>query len=233
MRKLRSLLTYSNVMATIAVFIALGGTSYAVATNSIGSRQIKNNSIRSGDIRDNSLIGTDVRDNSLTGKDIAESSLGKVGSAANADKATNATSAGNAGSLGGTPAAGYQRFGSTLPSGQSESGDYGIRAANSGTTGFLDTTITFATPLASAIPAAKVVFTTASSATHCPGVGQAEAGYLCIYENSSAAVMNPPDIQSFEGPTVQLGAGRFGFDMEWSVSGTSAYSIGSWTVTAA
>jgi hypothetical protein len=79
MHTLRSLLTYSNVMATVAVFIALGGTSYAVATNSISSRQVKNNSIR----------GVDIRDDSVTGKDIRESSLAKVGSAAKADSATS------------------------------------------------------------------------------------------------------------------------------------------------
>jgi hypothetical protein len=37
-------------MATIAVFVALGGTSYAVATGSIDSREIKNGTIRTKDI---------------------------------------------------------------------------------------------------------------------------------------------------------------------------------------
>lgn len=40
---LRRRFTYANVMATIAVSIALGDSSYAVATGSIGSRQLKNN----------------------------------------------------------------------------------------------------------------------------------------------------------------------------------------------
>jgi hypothetical protein len=46
--KLRSP-TYANVVASIALFIALGGTSYGLATGSIGSREIKNNSVRSDD----------------------------------------------------------------------------------------------------------------------------------------------------------------------------------------
>ena len=33
----RPQLSYANVMSTIAVFIALGGTSYAVARNSVGN----------------------------------------------------------------------------------------------------------------------------------------------------------------------------------------------------
>jgi hypothetical protein len=91
--KLRSQMTYANVMATIAVFIALGGSSYAALH--VGSTQIVDNSIRSKDIRDNGLRGrdvrtgtirsSDVRDDSLTGGDVLESSLGTVPSASNVD----------------------------------------------------------------------------------------------------------------------------------------------------
>lgn len=96
MVRLRSIgqrLTYANVVATIALFIALGGTGYAVAT--IGSKQIRNNSIRSVDVRDNKLTSRDIRRRSLSGTDfganriggnaIKESTLGQVPSAARAD----------------------------------------------------------------------------------------------------------------------------------------------------
>jgi hypothetical protein len=62
-------MTYANVMATVAVFVALGGTSYAVATGSIDSREIKNNTVRSKDIRNNEIGSKDVRDRSLLAKD--------------------------------------------------------------------------------------------------------------------------------------------------------------------
>jgi hypothetical protein len=98
--KLRSRLSYANVVASIALFIALGGTSYAVATGSIDSREIKNNSVRSADVRNKSLTGADVRNNrltgadirndSLTGGDVLESSLGRVPSADAADRANTA-----------------------------------------------------------------------------------------------------------------------------------------------
>lgn len=45
MGRLRGKLTYANVMATIAVFIALGGASYAATqlpANSVGTKQLKN-----------------------------------------------------------------------------------------------------------------------------------------------------------------------------------------------
>ena len=36
---MRKHLTFANVTSLLALFIALGGTSYAVATNSIGTRR--------------------------------------------------------------------------------------------------------------------------------------------------------------------------------------------------
>lgn len=49
----RPRITYANVMATIAVFIALGGTSYAVSKlprNSVGTEQVRDRSLRSEDL---------------------------------------------------------------------------------------------------------------------------------------------------------------------------------------
>jgi hypothetical protein len=56
--KLRSRLTYANVMATIAVFLALGGASYAAISlprNSVGPRQLKANAVSSPKVKDGSL----------------------------------------------------------------------------------------------------------------------------------------------------------------------------------
>ncbi len=100
------------VIACIALFVSLGGVSYAVATGSIDSRELRNNTIRSGDVRNNTLRTQDIRNNevrgfdvrnssiqgrdvafnTLTGADIAESSLGKVPSATSADSAATVSS---------------------------------------------------------------------------------------------------------------------------------------------
>ena len=61
-------------MSTLAVFIALGGSSYAVTH--IGSRDIANNSIRGKDVRNRSLTERDLKRNTLTGRSIRESRLG-------------------------------------------------------------------------------------------------------------------------------------------------------------
>jgi hypothetical protein len=72
--RLRRHFTYANVMATLAVFIALGGSSYA-ALNLTGR-----------DIKDGSLTNRELKRNTLGGTRIKESRLGKVRSARNADR---------------------------------------------------------------------------------------------------------------------------------------------------
>ena len=73
--KLRSRLTYANVVASIALFIALGGTSYGLATGSIGSREIKTNGVRSADIRNNDVRGKDIRNGTIRSRDVGNGGL--------------------------------------------------------------------------------------------------------------------------------------------------------------
>jgi hypothetical protein len=67
LKRIRSRITYGNVVATLALFVALGGTSYAVTK--IGSKEIRNNSVRSKDIRNNDVRSRDIRNHSLLAKD--------------------------------------------------------------------------------------------------------------------------------------------------------------------
>jgi hypothetical protein len=68
---MRSRLSYANVMATLAMFIALGGSSYAAITitgknvkdSSLTGRDIKNNSVRSADVA--GLRATDFKTGQL------------------------------------------------------------------------------------------------------------------------------------------------------------------------
>ena len=71
--KLRPRSAY-DVMAALSLFIVLGGTSYAVSTGSIDSREIKNNTVRSKDIRNNQVRSKDVR-RSLLKKDFKPGQL--------------------------------------------------------------------------------------------------------------------------------------------------------------
>jgi hypothetical protein len=56
-------LSYANVMSTLAVFIALGGSSYAAY--SINGNAIKNRSIAGLKLRHNTLTGTQIRESAL------------------------------------------------------------------------------------------------------------------------------------------------------------------------
>jgi hypothetical protein len=75
LRKLRSHLSYANLVASLALFIALGGTSYGLATGSIGSSEIKNNSVRTKDVRNNDLRGRDIRNGTIGSADVQDGAL--------------------------------------------------------------------------------------------------------------------------------------------------------------
>lgn len=71
--KRRIRLTYSNVVASIALFAALGGTSYAAIT--VTGAQVRDNSLSGRDVRNSSLTGRDVRDQSLLAQDFKQGQL--------------------------------------------------------------------------------------------------------------------------------------------------------------
>ena len=86
MRKLfNSRPSVATVLSLIALFAALGGTSYAAAT--ISGKQVKNGT----------LTGADIKNNSVGGADVKESKLGQVPSAAKALQADKATRPGDPG----------------------------------------------------------------------------------------------------------------------------------------
>jgi hypothetical protein len=71
---IRRHLSYANVTATLAVFVAVGGGAYAVTT--VNSRDIANNSVRSVDLKDRKAVRrVDVKRNALTGRQISEKGL--------------------------------------------------------------------------------------------------------------------------------------------------------------
>jgi hypothetical protein len=87
------------VVALLALFIALAGTSYAaikLPANSVGTKQLKANAVTSKKIKHGAVNGSKVLANSLTGSNIKEATLAKVPAAVAADRATSATSATNA-----------------------------------------------------------------------------------------------------------------------------------------
>jgi hypothetical protein len=107
--------SHATVVAYVALFLALGGTTYAAValpSNSVGTKQLQSSAV----------TGAKVKANTLTGKQIKESTLGQVPSAKSASHAASATTATtaatattagtaatatNASELGGQPASSY------------------------------------------------------------------------------------------------------------------------------
>jgi hypothetical protein len=100
------------IVALIALFVALGGSTYAaiklpkgsvgskqLRKNAVTSKKIKNGQVKGADIASGAVTGAKIKDGSLGGGDVAESALGKVPAAGNAD------------TLGGLPAGAFAREG--------------------------------------------------------------------------------------------------------------------------
>jgi hypothetical protein len=122
------------IVALLALFVALGGSSYAavkisardIQRGAVGTRAIANDSVRSADIHNATVSGADVADNSLTNADIDNTNLSaqtaesantatrattatSANTATNATNATNATSADNADTLDGLDSTDFTR----------------------------------------------------------------------------------------------------------------------------
>jgi hypothetical protein len=57
-------------VALVALFVSLGGVSYAVTAGSIGSRELRDGSVQGQDVKNSTLRGRDIRDGSLQGREI-------------------------------------------------------------------------------------------------------------------------------------------------------------------
>lgn len=98
MKKIRKRLTFANVMASIAVFLVLGGAS-AVAAKKIGSNELKSNSVTTAKIKKNAVTAAKIKKNAVTtaklkngavtGAKVDLGSLGTVPSASTANVASS------------------------------------------------------------------------------------------------------------------------------------------------
>ena len=98
--KLVSRLTYANVAATLALFLALGGVSYAAAVrlpaNSVGAKQLRRNAVRATKIKNHAVTATKIARNAVTGFHVDENTLAPVPEAGRADSADSARTAAEA-----------------------------------------------------------------------------------------------------------------------------------------
>lgn len=79
MKRFKKHMTYANVMSTIAVFFAIGGTTAFAASqlakNSVGSKQLKKNAVTAQKIKKNAVTGVKIKKNAVTGAKIKNNSV--------------------------------------------------------------------------------------------------------------------------------------------------------------
>ena len=94
------------VVSLIALFVALGGTSYAaihLPKNSVGAKQLKNNAVVTKKIKNNAIRTNKIKDGAVTAAKINPAGL----TVPDATHATSATSAAPSGAAGGALAGTY------------------------------------------------------------------------------------------------------------------------------
>ena len=88
LKPLQGKLTYANVVATLALFIAIGGASAFAASqlgkNTVGPKQLKKNAVTTAKIKNEAVSAGKVKKGTLTGTQINVSTLGTVPSAMSA-----------------------------------------------------------------------------------------------------------------------------------------------------
>lgn len=79
MNRLRSKLTYSNVISTLCLFLLLGGgTAFAanqLAKKSVGTKQLKNNAVTAAKIKKNAVTSAKIKKGAVSGSKIKGGSV--------------------------------------------------------------------------------------------------------------------------------------------------------------
>ena len=165
----RGRLSYANVVATLALFLAIGGGTFAVASalkkNSVKSKQIKNGKVKNVDLADDAVDAAKVADGSLLSADFAAGQLPK-------------------GPKGDTGPAGRSALGA-LHNGETIRGVWAVQGQ--GGSGGIDTEgVTFPIPAPIPVDSFHVVFAGGDTVSggSCTGTAaspSAPAGFVCIY----------------------------------------------------
>jgi hypothetical protein len=209
-RWIRAHLTYANVVATFALVLAMSGGALAATHYLINStKQINPKVLRQ-------LRGH-------TGRTGPPGPPG-VGSQGVEGPAGQRGTRGDPGPPGLSALA-------TLPPGQSESGTFGVRADHSEVKDKIADTVSYSVPLGESASKMHVVFTKTTGTEHCSGPGNADKGYLCIYETEAHGV-GPGHVFGFEASEEAEVTGRHGFTLQWEATETPAFVFGTYTVTA-
>lgn len=226
MKRLFGSTRYANVVATMALFVALGGTSYAaivLPANSVGTREIKRNAVTGSDIKREAVTTDKVKDGSLTGKDFKAGELptgapGATGATGATGPAGPAGAKGDTGAKGDRGATGVPGFPSVVPPGKTITGVLGHQEQSAkAMAGPVREFVSFPVParLSPSWTGINVADHPASGDddNSCKGSAErptAPIGMVCIYPTHAVNVTNAQGFQVSEDATQ-------GFQVTWNV----------------
>jgi hypothetical protein len=151
------------VISILALFVALGGTSYAIT-------QLPKNSVGTTQLKKNAVTGAKVKDGSLSGADVDVATLGTVPAASSSNRANTAQTADRASSAGTADVAGTANSAATAGTART--------ADRAGTAGTADKAISADTAKAADKAATADSATNAASATNAQALGGMTAAQL-------------------------------------------------------
>ena len=229
-RALQGRLTYANVVATIALFIALGGGAYATTrlpAGSVGTRELRNGSVTKAKLARSTL-------KALAGKRGPAGTRGATG-AVGAQGVTGAIGA--AGATGAAGTRGDQgvpgqtgAIGGVLPHGATLVGSY-LSDGTSTPDADRATIVSFGYRLAT-IPTTEVRGPFSQPTAHCTGTvadPTAAPGYFCIYSADTLGSATADEIRVLDTETNYGAVGHTGVQI-YALPGS--FSDGTWAVTA-
>jgi hypothetical protein len=153
--RLRVSLTYANVMATIAVFIALGGSGYAAVKlpkNSVGPKQLRANAVTSSKVKRGSLLSSDFKASQRAGLRGPEGPRGAQGPQGLRGSQGSQGAAGTRGPSGFANPLKVRSVTVNVPSGGGNSADAACNSGERPVGGSVSTTTTFGTFAATGFP---------------------------------------------------------------------------------
>lgn len=213
----RPRMTYANVISSLALFIALGGVSWAaikIPANSVGTTQIKTSGVTSSDIKNGQVKEADLATGAVSAKKLKAKAIqttaladGAVGSGQLAD-----------GSVGGTK----------LTDGSVSTGRLADQAVTTSKLG--DGSVSLNKMGDNSVAGGKIIDGTVSSSDIADGtiipadlggdlVGRAEAAYASI--DGFGPTIQQPYNKNVISVTRNGGAGRYCLNVDWAAAGRS------------
>jgi hypothetical protein len=209
-------LNYGNVVASMALFLAIGGISWAAVTlpkNSVGTKQLKRNAVSRSKVRKNAITSAKVKNHSLRAVDFKRGQL-----------PSEIAPQGPAGPPG--PVTG------DLPAGSTVRGAFNVDFVAAEAGEIQGASISFGLWLPQK-PTVVVLAPEAPPTAACPGSltnPAAAPGTLCVYENTSS---NATELTVCNAACVGSTAERYGAELFLHATNPGrAYVDGSWAATA-